>query len=479
MHIAIKNPAETGPALEKMGDYHFGASLRKALEAEGVRVTEHYWPDWHGGAEADAVLVLRGRHRARPLPGQFTVLWAISHPSAITLDEIDAFDLAYLGSKTHLDMVAGPGRPPLAVLRQCSDFADAGVAAGRPAAERREVIFLGNSRGVFRDIVRWAVEAGVRPALYGRGWDQIGLGRLVVADYVDNADLPELYGRARLGLNDHWNDMRYFGYINNRLFDNLFCGLPTLSDWFPELEATFGDGLLYARDPVSFGEAFRRVEADYDGVLARAHALGRTLARDYTFAARARRILDDIETFRKRRPARPAEAGGASLPAEAAPEPPPAFARVAGAFAATRTGTRQKYVLLVHPSAAGAAAFAADDISVLTAGIGPGPWEVALSPDAGEIAHRKFDAVVVERLAGVGAAAALAPQTLKALHRLTRRGGWLVVPAAAAGRWARRADAGLGDAEYAVFPEGRRLLPRPQLWRRFRLARKLEQIPTR
>lgn len=469
MHIAIKNPAEAGPALAKMGDYHFGASLRKALEAEGVRVTEHYWPDWDGGADADAALVLRGRHRARPLPGQFTVLWAISHPSAITVDEIDSFDLAYLGSKTHLDMVAGPGRPPLSVLRQCSDFADAGASAGRPAPERRDVIFLGNSRGVFRDIVRFAVEAGVRPALYGRGWEPIGLGRLVVADYVDNAALPELYGRARLGLNDHWNDMRYFGYINNRLFDSLFCGLPTLSDWFPELEATFGDGLLYARDPASFAAAFRRIEAGYDGVLARARDLGRTLARDYTFAARARRILDDIETFRKRRPARPA----GTLPAQAAPEPVPAFARVARALAGTPAGARQKHVLLVHPSPAGAAAFAADDMSVLTAGIGPGPWEVALSPDAGEIAHRKFDAVVVERLSGLDPPAALAPRTLGALSGLVRRNGWFVLPAAAAGRRARHADPGLSDPDYIVLCAGRRLLPRPQLWRRLRLGLKL------
>jgi hypothetical protein len=332
-----------------------------------------------------------------------------------------------------------------------------------------DVIFLGNSRGVFRDIVRFAVEAGVRPALYGRGWEPIGLGRLVVADYVDNAALPELYGRARLGLNDHWNDMRYFGYINNRLFDSLFCGLPTLSDWFPELEATFGDGLLYARDPASFAAAFRRIEAGYDGVLARARDLGRTLARDYTFAARARRILDDIETFRKRRPARPA----GTLPAQAAPEPVPAFARVARALAGTPAGARQKHVLLVHPSPAGAAAFAADYMSVLTAGIGPGPWEVALSPDAGEIAHRKFDAVVVERLSGLDPSAALAPRTLGALSGLVRRNGWFVLPAAAAGRRARHADPGLSDPDYIVLCAGRRLLPRPQLWRRLRLGLKL------
>ena len=130
-------------------------------------------------------------------------------------------------------------------------------------------------------------------------------------------------------------------------------------------------------------------------------------------------------------------------------------------------------MLLAHPSAAGAAAFAADDMSVITAGVGPGPWEVALSPDAGEIAHRKFDAVVVERLAGLGPSAALAPRTLGALSGLVRRNGWFVLPAAAAGRRSRHADVTLSDSDYIVFGAGRRLLPRPQLWRRLRLALKL------
>ena len=450
MHIAIKNPAISGPDREKTGDYHFGASLRRAFEAEGVRVTEHYWPDWSDGAEADVALVLRGRYRYRPRPGQFTVLWAISHPAAITPEEIDAFDLAYLGSETHARMMAGPGRPPLSVLRQCSDFAGPGESPGRAPAEREGTVFVGNSRGVFRDIVRWSVAAGARPALYGRGWDTIGLGRLVVADYVDNAALPGLYSRTRLGLNDHWNDMRYFGYINNRLFDSLFCGQPTLSDWFPELEETFGDALVYARDGTSFRKAFEVAGSDYDALVARARDRGRQLARDYTFAARARRILDDIETFRPRRAPRPA------LPPPVAPETVPAFAAIAAEIG-RREAKERRYVLLVHPGPAGTAGFSGRGISLLTAGLGPGPWEVGLEPDVAAIAHRKFDAVVVESLSGRDPGTTLSPRTLRLLRRLTRRNGWFVAPAA-------------DGKGYATVRTGRRLIPHPRLRRRLALG---------
>ncbi len=470
MHIAIKNPAVAGPALEKMGDYHFGASLQKALEALGVRVTQHYWPDWDGDADADAVLVLRGRYRYRPRPGQLNVLWAISHPSAISVEEIDGYDLVYLASETHRKMIAGAGRPPLEVLRQCSDFAGTGPGAGRPAAERRGVIFVGNSRGVFRDIVQWSLAAGVRPALYGRGWEPIGLEGLVVSQYAENDRLPEIYGGARLGLNDHWNDMKYFGYINNRLFDCLFCGLPVISDTFPELRDTLGDGILHASDGASFRDSVRRAEADYDGLFARTRDLGERLRGDYTFAARARRILDDIGHL----PGTSRRAGSETLPeAEGtlAQTRFPVFANVRQAVAGT--GPARKQVLHIHPSREGLAALEADDVVVLTAGRGPGPWEVGLDRSASEIAHRRFDAVVVESLDGLAPSAGVDPRMLGALRRLTRRGGYFVVPAGAAGRSRRRELAGLGDADYRVIRAGRSFLPRSRLLRRLWLGLRL------
>jgi hypothetical protein len=333
------------------------------------------------------------------------------------------------------------------------------------------VIFVGNSRGVFRDIVKWSLAAGVRPALYGRGWEPIGLEGLVVSQYAENDRLPEIYGGARLGLNDHWNDMKYFGYINNRLFDCLFCGLPVLSDTFPELRDTLGDGILHASDPATFREGFRRAEADYDGLFARTRDLGERLRDEYTFAARARRILDDIDhlpgTSRQK-------AGGETLPeAEGtlADSRFPGFAEVRRALAGT-AGAR-KQVLHIHPSREGLAAIEADDVVVLTAGRGPGPWEVGLDRSASEIAHRRFDAVVVERLDGLAPSAGIDPRMLGALRRLTRRGGYFVVPAGAAGRSRRRALAGLGDADYCVFRAGRSLLPRSRLLRRLWLGLRL------
>jgi hypothetical protein len=51
----------------------------------------------------------------------------------------------------------------------------------------------------------------------------------VVSDYFPNEELGELYSRSRATLNDHWADMRAYGFVNNRIFDALACGLPVIS----------------------------------------------------------------------------------------------------------------------------------------------------------------------------------------------------------------------------------------------------------
>jgi hypothetical protein len=78
------------------------------------------------------------------------------------------------------------------VLRQCTDTTRFTAPADEAAIlERRDVVFVANSRGVRRDILGWAIEAGFPPAIVGRHWGGLELGRLVKRDYVENDELPE------------------------------------------------------------------------------------------------------------------------------------------------------------------------------------------------------------------------------------------------------------------------------------------------
>lgn len=68
-------------------------------------------------------------------------------------------------------------------------------------------------------------------------------GGLSVAEYVNNNELHKYYSSAKIVLNDHRDDMRQYGFINNRTFDVTASGGFLISDYIPEIEEIYGDSI--------------------------------------------------------------------------------------------------------------------------------------------------------------------------------------------------------------------------------------------
>jgi SAM-dependent methyltransferase len=303
--LIIKNPAPTGPNQRKWGDYHFGRCLSKYLRRLGAEVETHYQPEWAHPNEADAVLVLRGKYQYRPAPGTINILWCMSNPSTISPGECDGYDAVCVASARHAAQLRLETAVPVHELLQCTDLEE----FERPAetADRQGYVFVGNSRGVRRPCLEWAVELGIDLRIYGRGWSDWNLQDHVVADYVANEELPALYAASRLTFNDHWHDMKALGYVNNRIFDSLASALPVLSDDFPELRAVCGDALLYYQDRRSFERALKEAETDYSTVASRQRQLWTDIRKRYSFEQRAGFLLDLARGPRARRAPAPHE----------------------------------------------------------------------------------------------------------------------------------------------------------------------------
>lgn len=297
MKIIIKNPAPLGPNQQKWGDYHFGRSLAKYLRRCGHQVVTHYYEEWCLPNQGDAVLVLRGKYRYRPFPGTVNVVWCMSNPSTITIEECNQFDAVCVASETHAAALYGRLAVPVFPLLQCTDLEE--FESITSAEHRKGTVFVGNSRGVRRPCVDWAVEFGVDIAIYGRGWRDFGLQHRVVADYIANEKLPLLYQRSRLSLNDHWQDMKQMGYVNNRIFDCLAAGLPVISDDFPQLRNIVGDDILMYKDKRSMFEALAKCRDDYSTVLAKQQRLWSTISHSYSFESRAIFISDLMRNLQK------------------------------------------------------------------------------------------------------------------------------------------------------------------------------------
>lgn len=298
MRWLLKNPAPSDHRREKWGDFHFGRSLTKYLERAGDTVLTQYDPGWDVDVDVDAVLVLRGKYPFPPSElhaGATRVMWNISHPADVPLDEYATYDLVLVASHTLTDRLTPKLDVPVHAFLQCTDLEEFDVDAD----QRRGVVFVGNTREVERPGVLWALDYGLPLRLWGRGWGKYGASGHVVADYLPNEELGSTYSSAFATLNDHWDDMKSSGFINNRILDALASGTPVVSDWHPELvEILPSDGILLYRDRAEFDDCMTQLLLDHPRLLAGAAATREVIRERFSFEARARDLRQAITDLR-------------------------------------------------------------------------------------------------------------------------------------------------------------------------------------
>ena len=223
-------------------------------------------------------------------------MWVISHPDDVTDEELRGLDRVFAASAVWAEQAGRRAGVPVLPLLQCTDPQRFRPGAAPPGSGDR-VLFVGNSRNVFRPAVRDLLAAGVDVAIYGDKWDRfLGPGR-VRGRFVPNERLAAAYAGAGVVLNDHWDDMREQGFYSNRLFDAAACGARIVSDRIPGLEELFG-GL--ARTFADAGELVALVRAAPAGFPddARRAELAKLVAAEHSFDARARTLLDEALALR-------------------------------------------------------------------------------------------------------------------------------------------------------------------------------------
>jgi len=288
LSFAIKTAAPEDEK-EAWGDWHFADSLADAIRRLGHEVHVDFRGQWSGRALADedVAISLRGLIPYEPRPGQLAYLWNISHPDQVGYDEYDRYSRVYVASNSYAALLDHLVRPPVSPLLQATD-----PERFRPIDDPvpgPDLLFVGNSRGVEREIVRWAIEAERPPTIYGGGWDGLVPPDLVKAANVDNRALGGLYAGAGAVLNDHWPSMAAFGLVSNRLFDVVAAGGKAISDPIHSIDALFGSAVTQVRGPAELRTAADRLK----GAPSSREAAEQVLA-EHSFDARARTIVADV-----------------------------------------------------------------------------------------------------------------------------------------------------------------------------------------
>lgn len=287
---AIKNPAWGNRRGDNWGDSFFVNDLAEALRAQGLQVADDRLQNWYRPTREfdDVELVIRGKSAYRPSGKAKSILWVISNPDSVSVEEVQSFDMVFAASASWAKAMTERSGKNVEVLLQATNPQRFKLQAPDQAL-KSEVLFVGKTRSVFREVVEFAVRANAPLSVYGEGWSEKIDQRFVKADFLPNTKVPLAYASCTLLLNDHWQDMREQGFASNRLFDAAACGARVLSDHIDGLDEIFGGLVKTYRD----FETFRQLVNSPGAWPSEAERkkLAAKVAKEHSFEARAKTLV--------------------------------------------------------------------------------------------------------------------------------------------------------------------------------------------
>lgn len=298
---AIKIGAPNFEVRQNWGEYHFALALKAALQRAGHEAVVDFKDAWYRPTTHldDVVLVLRGLSQYGPSPDNVNLLWLISHPDLVTYSELSTFDHVLVASEHYAAKLEPQLTVPVEAMLQATD--PERFKPGPEDGPKHEVLFVGNSRKVYRRIVRDAIDSGLPLSVFGQDWEPYVTPDVLQGTHVTNEELPSYYRSAGVVLNDHWDDMQREGFLSNRLFDVAACGALILSDDVPGLQDVFGDAVHVYDDASHLAPQVKRALADREVTRGARLALARRVHEEHSFDARARRLIEVAHEVNARR----------------------------------------------------------------------------------------------------------------------------------------------------------------------------------
>lgn len=244
---AIKCPSPCDEARFKWGDFWIAEDLKKIFEKNGqtVRIDFYERFSYPSDHKNSRTLTLRGLTEYVPpkdSKGKH-ILYLLSHPDIVPLDEMSRFNAVACASLPYSEYLKKEGINCFFVPQ----FTDSEKFFPAPSDEfKTKLLFVGNSRGIFRNCVKFALEKNLPITVYGGDWEQFGVK--TAGTGIKNTELHKYYSSADIVLCDHWEDMAEKGFIANRIYDASACGAFIISDYVEAIERLYGDSIPMYRN---------------------------------------------------------------------------------------------------------------------------------------------------------------------------------------------------------------------------------------
>lgn len=293
--IDIYGAMHDNEARKFWGDQHFAVAMKKEFEKLGYKANVVPRERWHDRSKAKYIIVLRGPKDYYPSvnDGRVYIMWNISHPEDVTVDEYNLYDYVFFASERMKNELGPKIKPESGVLLQCVD--EEVMTYEEKEEKEYELLFVGNSRQVYRQILKDLLPTEHKLTVYGRHWENFPVQEYVVSDYIDNDKVGQAYHDAKILLNDHWDDMKKYGIISNRIFDALAVGAFVISDYMPEIDETFGGAVVTYRSKEELAEKIDYYVNNPDERTQLAEKGKKIVLEGHTFSIRCRQIIESIE----------------------------------------------------------------------------------------------------------------------------------------------------------------------------------------
>ena len=235
--LMILVPVPNQRVAESWGDYHFAIAMKKCFEKRGYEIEIRFLHEWERPFNGKYVLVLRGLSKYVPKMSHINLMWNISHPDDIEDNEYDMYDINFISSVIWAEQLRKQVKTPVIPLLQCTDTDLFTGEKNEQRIEKSEILFVGNTRGTFRDAIRYLLPTERQLSVYGGGWDKFIDSKYIKGTVIPNKELNFYYSNCDVLLNDHWEDMKQKGFISNRIFDGLASGAFILTDKVERMDA--------------------------------------------------------------------------------------------------------------------------------------------------------------------------------------------------------------------------------------------------
>lgn len=288
-------------------EYAFSRSLKKYLERLGFYVVVEGRAEWDQGGYADVVVVMRGHEEYFPDRKNrdcIYIMWNLSHPDTISDEEYNLYDMVCVSSITHERKVRERLNVPVRWLPMCADTELFYPSEEPDKKPEYEWIFVGNSKYIKRKSVVWAINNDIPLKIWGDNWEKImpEISDHIVAENIPNDELPELYRKSMVTVDDHYEDMLQNGFINTRIVEAFACGLPVISDYSEVLKEMFGDAILCYHDEAEFVARTKEVVENYAEIKEKVLKLWPMIDGTYSFRACTQKLAEfseEIENYRR------------------------------------------------------------------------------------------------------------------------------------------------------------------------------------